>query len=296
VKRMRKILFAGFCFLSGLTGAFAQEVLLGTTSSAAGDLYQIDPTTGTATHIGFLQDGSFAQFGVTGLAFDSVTGVLYGSTSNNSATDKQSLVSIDPNTGFVTFIGAFNVGSNTMADLTFDVATATLYGTGSKDGNLYSINTATGVATAVGSGSGLTGPFRGNALAVNGSGQLFGAPLGASGSLVQFSKTSGAATPVATLSGAQFPAGTIAAMAFNSGGTLYGVNINDTSFATELVTIDPATAAISNIGASVDALDAIVFYNPTAVPEPTTTVLFGAGLVFLTITGIRRYHRRSSAS
>jgi len=46
--------------------------------------------------------------------------------------------------------------------------------------------------------------------------------------------------------------------------------------------------AAAGIGASVDFLDAIVFFNLTAVPEPTTTVLFGAGIVFRMITAVRR--------
>jgi hypothetical protein len=287
MKRMRKILLVGLCLLSSLTGVFAQEVLLGTTagSSPVGDLYNINPNTGAATVIGPLVDGTFNPFAVTGLAFDNVTGILYGSTSNRSATDIRSLVAIDPSTGAVTFIGAFGVGTQTMADLTFDITTATLYGTGSSDGNLYVINTTTGLATAVGS-SGLSLP-RGNGVAANSAGQIFGAPNGANGALVQFNKTNGSVTNGPTLAGAPFSAGAIAAMAFNSGGTLYGVNTSDTTSATHLITINDVSGAVTDIGASVDFLDAIAFFNPTAVPEPTTTVLFGAGFIFLTITAVR---------
>jgi hypothetical protein len=134
MNRMRRILLVCLCFLSSLTGVFAQEVLLGATGGAAtGTLYRIDPRTGTATGIGLLVDGSGHSYAVTGLAFDNVTGILYGSTSNNSPTGSRSLVAIDPLTGAVTPIGSFAI-SGTMADLTFDITTTTLYGTGSLDG------------------------------------------------------------------------------------------------------------------------------------------------------------------
>ena len=288
VNRMRRILLVGLCFLSSLTGVFAQEVLLGTTGGAAtGTLYRIDPSTGAATGIGLLVDSSTHSYAVTGLAFDNVTGILYGSTSNNSPTRSSSLVSIDPSTGSVTFIGSFAT-TGTMADLTFDTTTATLYGTGSVDGNLYSINMATGVATAVGSAGFPANSTVGNGVAANSAGQIFGAPQGASGPLVQFNKTNGSVTTIATLSGAPISSGGIAAMAFNSGGTLYGVNVdvNSGTHPTDLVTINDVTGAVTDIGASVNSLDAIVFMTP--VPEPTATMLFGTGVVFLIITTLRR--------
>jgi PEP-CTERM motif len=295
MKRMRRIFFVGLCFLASLTGVFAQEVLLGTTGGVAGDLYNINSSTGAATLIGPLVDGTFNPYAVTGLAFDNVTGILYGSTSNNSATGNRELVAINPNTGAVTVIGAFGVGSGTMADLTFDTTTATLYGTGSLDGNLYSINLTTGVATAVGS-SGISGAIQGVGVAANSAGQIFGAPTGANAPLVQYNKSTGAATNGPTLTGAPAPAGSISAMAFNSGGTLYAVDIDNTvtSRPTDLVTINPVTGAVTNIGASVNFLDAIVFYNPTAVPEPSTIGMMFLGFGWLgAITALRRRRRRS---
>src|ERR1700724_2002950 len=115
MKPMGRILLLGLCFLASLTGVLAQEVLLGTTGGVAGDLYNINSSTGAATLIGPLVDGTFNPYAVTGLAFDNVTGILYGSTSNSSSTGKRELVAINPNTGAVTVIGAFGVGSGTMA-------------------------------------------------------------------------------------------------------------------------------------------------------------------------------------
>ncbi|HWY41467.1 MAG TPA: PEP-CTERM sorting domain-containing protein [Chthoniobacterales bacterium] len=291
MKRMRRILFLGLCLLSSLTGVLAQEVLLGTTGGAAGDLYRIDPTTGVATEIGFLASG-FNVYAVTGLAFDNVTGILYGSTSNKSASSARSLVAIDPSTGAVTFIGAFGVGSETMADLTFDGTTATLYGTGSNDGNLYSIDVTTGAATAVGSSGIAAASINGAGVAANSAGQIFGAPTGANQQLVQYNKTNGSVTTVATFSGAPAPLGSIDAMAFNAGGTLYGVDI-DLDKSTHLVTIDTATGAVTDVGASVALLDAIVFFNPTAVPEPATLSLLGLSALGSFGLNVLRRHRRN---
>jgi hypothetical protein len=289
MKRSSSILLVSLCFVSSLTSVFAQEVLLGTTGGGApGELYSIDPNTGAATPIGALVDSSANSYAVTGLAFDSLTGILYGSTSFQSPTGAASLVAINPLTGAVTFIGSFTTANNTMGDLTFDTATATLYGTGSFDTNLYTINTTTGVATAVGS-SGLSGTPRGVGLAESSGGGLFGSPLGADQQLVVYSKTNGSAVTVATLSGAPFSSGNINAMAFSSNGTLYGVNVNtsDTNRPTDLVTINVTTGVISDVGASVNKLDAIAFV--TVVPEPSTCALFGAGFILL---GAWMFHRR----
>jgi hypothetical protein len=80
-------------------------------------------------------------------------------------------------------------------------------------------------------------------------------------------------------------------MAFNSGGTLYGVDIG-LDQTTHLVTINTTTGAVTNIGSSVNFLDAIVFYNPTAVPEPTTIgmMFLGSGCL-AAITALRRRRR-----
>jgi hypothetical protein len=291
MKRMRRILVVGLCFLSSLTGAFAQEVLLGTTGGVGTTLYRINPNTGGATAVGALVDSSGHFYSVTGLAFDNVTGILYGSTSNRSATASNSLVAINPLTGRVTFIGSFVTSNGTMADLTFDTTTATLYGTGSVDGNLYSINMATGAATAVGSAGFPPNSTSGLGVAANSAGQIFGAPTGASGPLVQYNKTDGSVTTVATLSGAPFSSGAIGAMAFNSGGTLYGLNQSTSgSRPVDLVTIDTVTGVVTDIGATASLMDAIVFITP--VPEPTTIgmMFLGSGCL-AALTALRRRRR-----
>lgn len=68
-------------------------------------------------------------------------------------------------------------------------------------------------------------------------------------------------------------------------GTLYdaNVNLNDAACPTHLVTINTTTGAISDVGLSVNNLDAIA-----TVPEPLSVMLFGSGLAFLAIMSRRR--------
>jgi hypothetical protein len=72
-----------------------------------------------------------------------------------------------------------------------------------------------------------------------------------------------------------------AALAFD-GGTLYGDNLVPGNGAgggtTHLVTIDPTTGIVSDIGPSVTRLDALA----VAVPEPgAMTLLVGSGVISL---------------
>src|SRR5947208_9276029 len=93
-------------------GSQATGFLYGATagSNLGGELVRIDPATGAVTRVvGPLVDAIGNQYGVTGLAF-SESGVLYGSTSNNSETAPRSLVTIDPLTARVTLIGSFGAG------------------------------------------------------------------------------------------------------------------------------------------------------------------------------------------
>jgi hypothetical protein len=56
-------------------------------------------------------------FSVTGLAYDPVAGILYGSTGGNAGSNPRSLIRIDTTTGAGTLIGPFNTNTP-MADLT----------------------------------------------------------------------------------------------------------------------------------------------------------------------------------
>src|SRR5205085_4413632 len=100
--------------------------------------------------------------GITGLAFNPMTGVLYGVTVRDVTggnTVAGSLVTIDPNTGVATVIGAlgFDASSHPLAagDISF-AADGTLYGWESRSPfSLCTINLTTGALSTVGS-SGLS--------------------------------------------------------------------------------------------------------------------------------------------
>jgi hypothetical protein len=219
--------------------------------------------------LGPLNDAGAVNYSVTGLAFDPVTGVLYGSTGGVSGTR---LLTINPASGLVTVVGSFSAGSATMTDLAFDAA-GNLFGIGSSGGaNLYSINLGTGHATQVGpSGVGFT---EGGGLAISSDGTFFGTPV--PGDYGIYDPTSGAYSQIiapATPAGG----GSYAALAFN-GSVLYGDNLVAPGGATHLVTID-SSGAVTDIGASVPHLDAIAF---APVPEPSTlALLLGAGTMAL---------------
>src|SRR2546423_5294353 len=273
-----------------------------TASGGPGELYILNAASGAVIQdIGALNDASGLNYGVTGLAFNPLNGLLYGSTANSDPTTRAQLITINPLTGQVTVIGAFNVGNSgtpsTMSDLAFDPTSGRLYGIGSVGGpQLYSINLLTGQATVIGN-TGLTSTS-GGGLAISSSGVFYGTP--SASRFGTYNPTTGAYSNIANPAK---PAGggAYAALAFNDAGILYGLNSGPgTPPVTHLGTIDPTTGAVTDLGASVDSLDAIAF--SVAVPEPSTVSLF----VLLLIAGfvsrralpartpapIRRPHRR----
>lgn len=271
MKTYQALLFALGIF-TAVSRADAQT-LYGATSSGHGELYTLDPTSGgVLTDIGALNDSSSVNYSVSGLAFDPINGVLYGSTGGASGTQ---LLTINPNSGLVSVVGSFNVGSATMTDLSFD-SSGHLFGIGSSGGaNLYSINLGTGQATMVGS-SGISFT-QGGGLAISSSGTFYGAPI--PGEFGTYDPTTGVYTHIATPGSPVGSGGGYAALAFD-GSVLFGDNLKAGGTGlTDLVTIDPTTGDVTDLGASVTHLDAIAF---EAVPEPSTiALLVGAGAVGL---------------
>lgn len=82
--------------LFGVTGAGNQMSGAGAPSS----LYRINPVTGATILV-----GATGFNGVTGIAFDRTTGILYGVVSDLGGTGDQQLITINPLTGVGTFIG-----------------------------------------------------------------------------------------------------------------------------------------------------------------------------------------------
>jgi hypothetical protein len=260
----------------------AATLYASTAAGAAGELYILNPATGAMVQdVGPLNDSLGANYPITGLAFHPTTGVLYGSTGNNNTAAQGTLVTINPATALVTVIGPFNAGPTnssgsptTMTDLAFDSA-GNLYGVGSIGGpQLYSINTATGQASVIG-GTGLTSTS-GGGLAISSSGAFYGTPT--SSRFGTYDSGTGVYTNIANPAK---PAGTGAYGALDyNGNVLYGLNIGPGSPPpTALVIIDPATGAVTNVGFSLDSLDAIAFQ----IPEPTSLLWIALGTVAMYI-------------
>ncbi len=253
------------------------QTIYGATSSGHGELYILNPATGAALQdIGPLSDSGSVNYSVTGLAFNPLTGVLYGSTGGASG---HSLLIINRFTGLVTVVGSFNAGSATMTDLAFD-SSGNLYGISSSGGaNLYSINATTGQATLVGpSGESFT---EGGGLAISSGGTFYGAPI--PGEYGSYDPNTGAYTHIATPA-TPAGSGSYAALDF-FGSVLYGDNLVAPAGGTHLVTIDPTTGNVTDIGASVLHLDAIA-----VIPEPGALALFSAAGVM----ALLKYRRKAN--
>ena len=244
-----------------VTRADASTLYGATSAGGPGELWIIDQATGTGIQdVGPLNDSSSVNYAVTGLAFNPITGVLYGSTGNTSG---QKLLTIDPATALVTVVGSFNTGTNgnTMSDLAFD-PNGNLFGVGSSaHAALYSINLATGQATYIGpSGEPYTA---GGGLAISPGGVFYGTPIQTD--FGTYDPITGAFTFIAN---PPRPGGALtsyASLAFD-GNTLYAMNL---ATPTHLVTIDPS-GNVTEIGPSVTSIDAIAF-QPTPV-QPALTI------------------------
>jgi len=110
------------------------------TFGVQGTLYTIDPATGMVlTTVGLLHDSANNPYGLTGLKYDSTTGILYAATSGQSPTRPSYLAIVDPATALVTPIGPF--GDRALTDLAIDPTTGTMYGISGFDQKFYTINT-----------------------------------------------------------------------------------------------------------------------------------------------------------
>lgn len=279
-----KPIYAALCAFGTLAVAAHADAAVLYASSAAGatgELYIINPANGALVQdIGPLNDVTGQNYPITGLAFHPTTGVLYGSTGNSNSATAGMLVSINPATGLVTPIGAFNAGPTnssgtpaTMADIGFDPSTGTLYGVGSIGGpQLYSINPATGQATVIGN-TGLTSTT-GGGIAINSAGSFYGTPT--SSRFGTYNSGTGAYTDIGNPT--KPAGGGYGALEFNDTGILYGLNVGSGSPPpTHLVTIDLATGTVTDLGASINSLDAIAFQ----VPEPASLSILAIGATTL---------------
>jgi hypothetical protein len=277
----------------GPTVANASSILYGATGSGdgSGRLYVLNPADGSVvTDVGALRTAAGGLVALTALAFDPLTGILYGGTSNTSTTLRSHLVIVDPVTAIVTDIGEYTIPS-TATDLAF-AANGDLYGWEAAGAHrLLSVNPLTGVATPIGAGIGAQ--FGGGGLEFSGGGVLYVTPDGAtaaSPTLRSVNTGTGITANVANLTPNPFLgfSATINAMSWDPlTALMYGVfTTRSAGSLTHLVTINLATGALTDLGATPVDLDAIAFV--AAVPEPATLALTGLGTAFVAFRRRRR--------
>jgi len=243
------------------------KTLLGTDGSA-GNLYRVNPSTGSASLIGQL------GFAAPSLATDPVTGSLFAGQGAGVA----NLYRVNPDTAAAMLIGNAGFPGSALSGLAFN-SSGILYAAvnviddgGSGADTLAVLNTTTGVGTAIGVFGGGIGSSGGpggiEGIAFDTSGQLYGTSSRQGSSaptavplLYTINVSTGTATPVAPLldGSGNPPAGGVVGLDFDAAGTLYGGTGQGTGY---LVAINPATAQFTFIGPSVSRSLASLSFLP----------------------------------
>jgi len=120
---------------------------------SANTLVTINPATGAETSSVAITGTSPGVTGaageITSLAFDPITGVLYGNTTVGFGDSADRLYRINPTTGAATLVGATGlIGFSDVFALGFD-QTGQLFGVSQTSNDLVSISTATGAGTLI---------------------------------------------------------------------------------------------------------------------------------------------------
>lgn len=274
-RHVKVCLMMGAALWLGTSAAFGQ-VIFGAAyvgSSAAANLYSIDPTTGAGTLI-----GSTGLKQLSALDFNPTTGVLYG-IGLSAVTGGYVLATINTATGASTLVGGVTVGP--FQDLAF-AGNGALYGL--SGGGLWSINPSNGAATLV---SGSTAGFFGDGLSFGSGGILYeSTAINTDSDLASVSSTTGVATfinshvfpPAYPTTLSEVPR--IVALGFYPGSnTMYATVFAGAGGSGDLVsflaTVDLTTGVVTNVGQTVAGMDAIAIY---AIPEPSITALMAVGL------------------
>ncbi len=247
----------------GLTTAVAGAgPMVGSTHD--GMLVEIDRTNGALTPIGPLNAGSS---GITGMAFDSVNGVLYGSNPNGE------LRSIDYTTGASTLIGSGPVAN--MDALAFHPTTGVLYGA-SHGRFLWTIDTSTGVPTQIAQISGASEVM---GLTFDSSGALYGMADGGN-EFVSIDIGSGSASVLVNMDSFANP-GFWHTVEYDPAADLfYARQGNGPGSHCALYAIDRVAATATLIGT--DSLQAPGIFGMAIIPTPGATAIIGvAGLMSL---------------
>ena len=231
-----------------------------------GNLYTVDPDSASTNLVTSLNVSGKTPVGLDGLAIHPRTGVFYGITAPTSAVIPRSLVILDPTTGNVMPVGELSlVGS----DIGFD-PDGTLYMWLPETRQLATVNLDNGQVTPRGAPIG-RGATKGG-FALIGGGKAFVAGTGGNGTLDTVDMNTGTITVGPTLSGAPFP-DLINGLAYSKG-VLYGINTTfGRSAQANLITIDPATGKVTNVGALPNDTDSLTFGTATAPKDMAASLM-----------------------
>lgn len=265
-------------------------------SEVVGRLYTVDPATAEAKLVGplRLRDGG-AYVGVTGLAVNPRTRVLYGVTAGLTPDAPPGLVAIDPKTAQATLIGKLG---HSAADINFDAA-GQLFVWLTDMNQLGTVDLGNGAANPLGPASSIP-DATGGGLAMDERGVAHIAATTAAGSLDMFDPHTNARMQGPVLSGAPYLSA-IHSLTFSPAGVLYSVNSNLAVPAkTALVTIDPASGVVSLVGALPDDARGLAF-SPDVVAaaeqskpiRPAYVALFVAALIGIVVVVVLKRVRRN---
>jgi len=249
-----------------------------TDAGAESTLYSVDATSGASTPLGVV---GFDMVG--GMDFHPDTQTLYAVARRSPPVQPVDvLITIDRETGAGTEVGPLVNTSSAVDGGHFDLSfrsDGTLFLTAYSSVNpcvsVFTVDLVGGTATEVGD---TTTCDDGNALGFSPADDLFHATDGAGGSLFSTDPATGASTLTASLSFGGFPALSEPrpiAMDFDpcAGGAWTSVADGSGAMpAGYLATLDPATGGVTHVGSTIEALDALAWFDPgdagTCMHEP----------------------------
>jgi len=254
-----------------------------------GNLYVVDPETASTTLVAPLMVGGKTPIGLRGLAIHPKTGVFYGLTGPNASVIPRSLVTIDPLNGVVTLVGDLGYGAS---DIEFD-SDGTLYAWVPETRQVGIVNLETGAVTLRGQPL-ERGAMKGS-FSFAGGGKALVASTGGNGTLDTVDLETGKVTTGPPLTGAPF-ADFLGGLTVSARGTLYAINSSlGRGVQANLVTIDPQTGHVTNIGALPNDTESMAF-GPTIEHKdmfadlmqwrtPVMIALFAFAVVALVVLG-----------
>lgn len=275
-------------FYASSTAVNAQPILIGCTAnvnatSPTSNIVDINPSTGLATN-----PRNTGIFLIGGIATQVSTNTLFGLTTIVS-TPPSSLITIDPNTGGFSVVGATGISDIVEGDLAFNPLNGMLYGVQSGTGpgvqrKMFRIDSSNGLATTIGP-MGTTGDI--SAIAFSPGGVLYGIDsAGTSNSLMHtFDTLSGTITSTTQLN---FNLGSTVGMTFDpASGLAYVADGGDASATGLLFSLDVANSNLVPIGPT-NIPGGISGLAIVGVPEPSSAILVGIVLTVKCLVCPRR--------